>query len=61
MYKRQRYYRASGELLVSIDHFRLCFDTPGRQGRLISKDVVPGVGRPDPDREESTENGGPTR
>ncbi len=56
-----RYYRASGELLVSIDHFRLCFDTPGRQGRLISKDVVPGVGRPDPDREESTENGGPTR
>ncbi|MFC7818168.1 sensor histidine kinase [Streptomyces sp. NPDC057367] len=62
-----RYYRASGELLVSIDHFRLCFDAPGRQGKLIAKDVVPGVGRPDQDRvedaesAESAENGGPVR
>ncbi|MFE0823187.1 sensor histidine kinase [Streptomyces sp. NPDC058847] len=56
-----RYYRASGELLVSIDHFRLCFDAPGRQGRLIAKDVVPGVGRPDQDRDENAENGGPVR
>ncbi len=35
-----RYYRASGELLVSIDHFRLCFDD---RRRLLAKDVVPGV------------------
>ncbi|WP_107063875.1 sensor histidine kinase [Streptomyces mutabilis] len=52
------YYRASGELLVSIDHFRLCFDDRGEQGKLITKDVVPGIGRPDRDREE---NGGPAR
>ncbi|QIP71860.1 ATP-binding protein [Streptomyces sp. VN1] len=36
------YYRASGELFVSVDHFRLCFD--GRN-RLAAKDVVPGAGR----------------
>ncbi|MEV8598148.1 histidine kinase [Streptomyces sp. NPDC052012] len=36
-----RYYRASGELFVSVDHFRLCFDG---EGRLIAKDVVPRVG-----------------
>lgn len=35
-----RYYRATGELLVSIDHFRLCFDD---RRRLLTKDVVPGV------------------
>ncbi|MFJ4278684.1 sensor histidine kinase [Streptomyces massasporeus] len=35
-----RYYRASGELFVSVDHFRLCFDA----GRLVSKDVVPRSG-----------------
>ncbi|GGQ43886.1 sensor histidine kinase [Streptomyces mutabilis] len=52
------HYRASGELLVSIDHFRLCFDDRGEQGKLIAKDVVPGIGRPDQDREE---NGGPAR
>lgn len=44
-----RYYRASGELLVSIDHFRLCFD---EQGRLATKDVIPGVGRPDKEYKE---------
>ncbi len=36
-----RYYRASGELFVSVDHYRLCFDD---EGRLASKDVVPRVG-----------------
>ncbi|CAL9483143.1 sensor histidine kinase [Streptomyces sp. Tu 3180] len=36
-----RYYRASGELFVSVDHFRLCFD---EEGRLVTKDVVPRVG-----------------
>ncbi|MDQ0715252.1 signal transduction histidine kinase [Streptomyces luteogriseus] len=35
-----RYYRASGELFVSVDHFRLCFDA----GRLVAKDVVPRAG-----------------
>ncbi|MFH9576153.1 histidine kinase [Streptomyces sp. NPDC017230] len=36
-----RYYRSSGELLVSVDHFRLCFDD---DGRLVAKDVVPRAG-----------------
>ncbi|MFD7704973.1 sensor histidine kinase [Streptomyces caelestis] len=36
-----RYYRASGELFVSVDHFRLCFDD---EGRLAAKDVIPRVG-----------------
>ncbi|MFC9505887.1 sensor histidine kinase [Streptomyces sp. NPDC057002] len=36
-----RYYRASGELFVSVDHFRLCFAA----GRLVAKDVVPRAGR----------------
>ncbi|MFJ5775152.1 sensor histidine kinase [Streptomyces sp. NPDC093094] len=35
-----RYYRAGGELLTSVDHFRLCFE----RGRLVSKDVVPRAG-----------------
>ncbi|WP_256975050.1 sensor histidine kinase [Streptomyces sp. CS159] len=43
-----RYYRAGGELLVSVDHFRLCFDA---RGNLVVKDVVPGAGRPDNDEE----------
>lgn len=46
-----RYYRASGELLVSVDHFRLCFDD---EGRLVAKDVIPRVGlsqRPSPNEE----------
>ncbi|MGN9756133.1 hypothetical protein [Streptomyces sp. SD31] len=38
-----RYYRASGELLVSIDHFRLCFDD---EERLVAKDVIPRGGLP---------------
>ncbi|MFE5893112.1 sensor histidine kinase [Streptomyces sp. NPDC056462] len=46
-----RYYRASGELLVSVDHFRLCFDD---EGRLVAKDVIPRAGlsqRPSTDEE----------
>ncbi|MEV7286788.1 histidine kinase [Streptomyces sp. NPDC093252] len=45
------YYRSSGELLVSVDHFRLCYDDGER---LIVKDVVPGVGRPGDAYEEGT-------
>jgi signal transduction histidine kinase len=37
-----RYYRASGELLASVDHFRLCFDA---EGRLATKDLIPGAAR----------------
>lgn len=33
-----RYYRASGQLFVSVEHFRLCFDD---RERLVAKDVVP--------------------
>ncbi|MCC3769878.1 ATP-binding protein [Streptomyces sp. UNOC14_S4] len=35
-----RYYRASGELFISVDHFRLCF----RDGRLVAKSMIPRVG-----------------
>lgn len=37
-----RYYRASGELFVSVDHFRLCF----RDGHLVAKSRVPRAGAP---------------
>ncbi|UQI48574.1 histidine kinase [Streptomyces sp. HU2014] len=37
-----RYYRASGELFVSVDHYRLCF----RDDRLVAKDRVPRAGTP---------------
>ncbi|RSM95116.1 hypothetical protein DMH25_33255 [Streptomyces sp. WAC 01325] len=30
--------RASGELLVSVDHFRLCFDN---SWRFVAKDAIP--------------------
>ncbi|MEU4463687.1 histidine kinase [Streptomyces sp. NPDC024017] len=46
-----RYYRASGELFVSVDHFRLCFGA----GRLVAKDVVPRVGLSGESREEYEE------
>ncbi|MFH9009398.1 sensor histidine kinase [Streptomyces afghaniensis] len=46
-----RYYRASGELFVSVDHFRLCFDA----GRLVAKDVVPRIGLRGEGREEYEE------
>ncbi|MEV8478852.1 histidine kinase [Streptomyces sp. NPDC051173] len=35
-----RYYRASGELFVSVDHFRLCF----RDGLLVAKSRIPRIG-----------------
>ncbi|MFB9351614.1 ATP-binding protein, partial [Streptomyces heliomycini] len=47
-----RYYRASGELFVSVDHFRLCFDD---EGRLAAKDVVPRVGPSGEGRDEREE------
>ncbi|KES03690.1 histidine kinase [Streptomyces toyocaensis] len=47
-----RYYRASGELFVSVDHFRLCFDA---EGRLAAKNVIPRVGLPGEGREEYEE------
>ncbi|MFF5105730.1 sensor histidine kinase [Streptomyces sp. NPDC000134] len=47
-----RYYRASGELLVSVDHFRLCFDGTDR---LVAKDVVPRAGPAGEGREEYEE------
>ncbi|WP_309096674.1 histidine kinase [Streptomyces sp.] len=46
-----RYYRASGELFVSVDHFRLCFE----DGRLVAKNVVPRVGLSGEGREEYEE------
>ncbi|WP_086564629.1 sensor histidine kinase [Streptomyces africanus] len=46
-----RYYRASGELFVSVDHFRLCFAA----GRLVAKDVVPRTGLTGEGREEYEE------
>ncbi|GAP52390.1 sensor histidine kinase [Streptomyces azureus] len=46
-----RYYRASSELFVSVDHFRLCFEA----GRLVAKDVVPGLGLSGEGREEYEE------
>lgn len=47
-----RYYRASGELFVSVDHFRLCTDD---EGRLAAKDVIPRVGLPGGGRDEYEE------
>ncbi|MBC9717963.1 ATP-binding protein [Streptomyces sp. TRM66268-LWL] len=35
------YYRASGQLFVSVEHFRLCFE----DGRLVAKDAVPAAGK----------------
>jgi signal transduction histidine kinase len=46
-----RYFRASGELFVSVDHFRLCFDA----GRLVAKDVVPRAGHSGEGREDDEE------
>lgn len=47
-----RYYRASGELFVPVEHFRLCFDD---RGRLVAKDVVPRGGTAGQMREEEEE------
>ena len=46
-----RWYRASGELFVSVDHIRLCFAA----GRLVAKDVVPRAGLSGEGREEYEE------
>ncbi|MFF1693009.1 sensor histidine kinase [Streptomyces sp. NPDC058257] len=35
-----RYYRASGELFVTVEHFRVCFDG----GILVEKSVIPKAG-----------------
>ncbi|MGW6275207.1 sensor histidine kinase [Streptomyces sp. NPDC055060] len=35
-----RYYRASGELFVTVPHFRICF----RDGTLVEKSVIPKAG-----------------
>lgn len=45
-----RYYRASRELFVAVDHFRICF----AQGRLVPKTVVP---TPSTTREHTGETG----
>ncbi|WP_330355610.1 hypothetical protein [Streptomyces chartreusis] len=36
-----RCYRASGELLLSVAHFRICFDD---SGRLVAKAVIQRTG-----------------
>lgn len=36
-----RCYRASGELVVSVDHFRLRIED---SGRLVAKDLIPRAG-----------------
>ncbi|WP_338931846.1 histidine kinase [Streptomyces netropsis] len=46
-----RYYRSTGELFVSVDHFRLCF----RDGHLVSKHAVPRAGVPDVVQQEEKE------
>lgn len=51
-----RHYRASGELLTSTDHFRLCFD---RRDRLVAKEAVPGLH--DERREEPRRSSGSCR
>ncbi|MFF1710954.1 histidine kinase [Streptomyces sp. NPDC058268] len=35
-----RYYRASGELFVTVEHFRICF----RDGAVVEKSVIPKAG-----------------
>ncbi|MEV8316031.1 histidine kinase [Streptomyces sp. NPDC059900] len=35
-----RYYRASGELFVSVEHFRICF----KDGAVVQKSVIPKAG-----------------
>ncbi|MEV3856794.1 histidine kinase [Streptomyces sp. NPDC050095] len=50
-----RYYRASGELFVTVDHFRLCFDTTGKDHELVDKAVIPKAGTSDQVQEEERE------
>ncbi|MFJ9040854.1 sensor histidine kinase [Streptomyces sp. NPDC102406] len=49
-----RYYRASGELFVTVEHFRLCFDD-GAARTLIDKAVIPKAGTADQIQEEEQE------
>ncbi|MFI6209239.1 hypothetical protein ACIBAI_23030 [Streptomyces sp. NPDC051041] len=46
-----RSYRAGGELLASVDHFRFCFD----RGRLVAKGAIPRVGPTGEGHEEHEE------
>ncbi|WP_432181841.1 sensor histidine kinase [Streptomyces sp. NBC_00063] len=49
-----RYYRASGELFVPVDHFRLCFDK-GASHELLEKSVIPRPGTTDQVQEQRRE------
>ncbi|MFJ8826303.1 sensor histidine kinase [Streptomyces sp. NPDC102467] len=49
-----RYYRASGELFVPVEHFRLCFDDDAAH-TLIDKAVIPKAGTADQLQEEERE------
>ncbi|WP_338698997.1 histidine kinase [Streptomyces sp. Q6] len=49
-----RYYRASGELFVPVEHFRLCFATEGSHA-LIGRAVIPKAGTADQVQEEERE------
>ncbi|MEV5611617.1 histidine kinase [Streptomyces sp. NPDC052225] len=50
-----RYYRASGELFVPVEHFRLCFDTAGAAHALVDRVVIPKAGTADQIQEEERE------
>ncbi|MEU6847025.1 histidine kinase [Streptomyces sp. NPDC046716] len=50
-----RYYRASGELFVPVEHFRLCFATGGTRRELIDKTAIPRAGTADQIQEEERE------
>ncbi|MBO1333898.1 sensor histidine kinase [Streptomyces sp. VRA16 Mangrove soil] len=49
-----RYYRASGELFVPVQHFRLCF-TDGGNHELVDKAVIPRAGTAEQVQEEERE------
>ncbi|XIG75810.1 ATP-binding protein [Streptomyces sp. SGAir0957] len=49
-----RYYRASGELFVPVEHFRLCFDDDAAH-TLIDKAVIPKAGTAEQVQEEEEE------
>ncbi|MFF3496084.1 sensor histidine kinase [Streptomyces sp. NPDC002795] len=49
-----RYYRASGELFVTVEHFRLCFADDASH-TLIDKAVIPKAGTADQVQEEESE------
>ncbi|MFZ3569838.1 sensor histidine kinase [Streptomyces sp. BH097] len=49
-----RYYRASGELFVTVEHFRLCFADDASH-TLVDKTVIPRAGTADQVQEEERE------